>query len=114
MLSLGIGCRDEMARWVKVFLDLKEGAPISSKLSDFAVLGGMESRRAMDYLKGTVNVRCCFLTFSYRPTLPVWYIAQELEFDATDDCVAFLTDLGVVLDPAYQSMDCKLSVSKLL
>ena len=53
------------------------------------------------------------LSFSYRPTLPIWYIAQELEFDSTEDCVAFLTELGVVLDPASQVMDCKLSVSKL-
>ena len=53
------------------------------------------------------------LPLRYRPSLPVWFITQELEFNTTDDCVAFLTGVGVVLDPAHQVMDCKLTVPKL-
>ena len=49
----------------------------------------------------------------YRPSLPVWFVAQELEFDSTEDCVAFLVGLDVVLDPSQQLIDCKLTVPKL-
>lgn len=49
----------------------------------------------------------------YRPTLPVWFVAQELEFDSTEDCIAFLVGLDVVLDPSQQLIDCKLTVPKL-
>lgn len=50
----------------------------------------------------------------YRPSmLPVWFIAQELEFDSTEDCVAFMTGLDVVFDTSKQRMDCKLTAPKL-
>ena len=69
------------------------------------------------YLMHTVCLALYYCTPSlplrYRPSLPVWFITQELEFNTTDDCVAFLTGVGVVLDPAHQVMDCKLTVPKL-
>ena len=61
-----------------------------------------------------LNLFCLWLLHRYRPTLPVWFVTQELEFDSTEDCVAFLTGLEVVLDPAYQVVDCKQTVPKLL
>ena len=55
----------------------------------------------------------CLILHRYRPSLPVWFVAQELEFDSTKDCVAFLSGLDVVLDPSQQLIDCKLTVPKL-
>lgn len=51
---------------------------------------------------------------SYRPTLKVSYMAQELGFEDEEDCVAFLDEMKVTFSANGSEVDCKLTHSMLL
>ncbi|KAG1706987.1 Leukocyte receptor cluster member 8 [Nymphon striatum] len=51
---------------------------------------------------------------SYRPTLPVTYVSQELAFHSEDDCLAFLQEFSIIFsDTSKTKIDCKASCNLL-
>ncbi|PIK60481.1 putative leukocyte receptor cluster member 8-like [Apostichopus japonicus] len=47
-----------------------------------------------------------FLLYRYRPNLPVAFIQNELAFQSSEDCLKFLTDLGVTLTEDKTKVNC--------
>lgn len=43
---------------------------------------------------------------AYRPNLPIDFIQNELAFESSEDCVKFLTDLGVTLTADGLKVKC--------
>ena len=52
-----------------------------------------------------------FFVNSYRPSLPVAFIAKELGYNDEADCLAWLVEKNITLLPDKTKVDCKTSTS---
>ena len=46
--------------------------------------------------------------------MKVEYVSQELGFTSLEDCLAFLSSVGAVLDSTGTLLDCKLTTGKIV
>jgi len=52
-----------------------------------------------------------FCSTSYRPTVPLDFVSQQLAFACREDCVEFLTETKITLTSDGEKIDCKASQS---
>lgn len=52
-------------------------------------------------------------TYSYRPSVTVSMVTEELAFESEEECVDFLSSSGAELDAGQRTLDCKASSGRI-